>query len=161
MVFLLFDFYVALMDHPRSYIGQFKQYAFVWKPEFGQRRTEVYRSENIRYVEQQPASNITADEIIDRFVNVQCQQDIERYMYRKRLLTEFLEAADIETLRGAQETRNLVSMVLMDDRNDASGSRDNIMGRFRQHQDPLNARQFYNELSQPVNSGVSFVFWEC
>jgi hypothetical protein len=149
------------MDHPRSYIGQFKQYAFVWKPEFGQRQTDIYRSENGRYIEDFPGPDITKEDVIDMFVNVKCRRDIDRHMYRKRLLTGFLETADIKILTGPQETRDLKSMVFLDDRNDAGGSRDNRSGHFRQHQNPLNVRQFYNELSQPVYSEISFVLSEC
>ena len=60
------------MDQPRPYIGQFKQYAFVWKPEFGQRQTSqtgrAYTNENVSRVERMLGVKFTTAEVIETFV---------------------------------------------------------------------------------------------
>ena len=151
------------MDRTRSYLGNFKQYAFVWRPEFSERRTGVYPSENRIYVEQERRRELGAastrdsidtlskDDIIDRFVENQCQDDPDRYLYRNLQVAEFLEQADMDSLRrgNAREVSN--RKILLDDRNNSTVTRDALVGACRQSHGALNAHQLYNELRQPVS----------
>jgi len=152
------------MDYSRPYHGHFKQYAFVWKPIFSQRRTRNYPSEDRRYVERRvqfevatlptedPIHTMTTGVVVDRFVNNQCQDDLDRYSYRNIQVAEFLEAADMDSLRAPAATRHAsITKALIDDRNNGSVTRDNLAGNCRLSHGPINARQLYTELLKSVS----------
>ena len=86
----------ADVENLRPYSGNFKQYAFKWRAEFGQRHEDVYGApvEPDPYVERRLAT--TKEDIVDAFVSIQCQMDVERYSYRSRLLEGFLQLGDLE-----------------------------------------------------------------
>lgn len=57
------------MESSRAFSGQFKQYALVWRLEFGKRRTKNYHLDDTKYVEHNPAIWATTTEgIIESFV---------------------------------------------------------------------------------------------
>ena len=153
------------MDYQRVFHGQFKQHAFIWKPAFNQRQTDSYASENnpfvVRPVEDRSGatiardspSNISTEDVVDRFVNHQCEDDIDRYHYRNSQVSEFLKLGDINMLRSSNPNPKVSrSMALLDDRNNASVSRENMAGKFRLIRGPLNAHQLYIELQKHVSS---------
>ena len=104
------------MEISRPYLAHFKQHAFKWKEEFGKRHEGVYGSleESRRYVERQGEGAPSKEDIIDRFVHTQCQQDINRYLYRSLLLEGFLEPGDLEMIREPLPTENSTANVLME-----------------------------------------------
>ncbi|KAG4440135.1 hypothetical protein IFR05_004393 [Cadophora sp. M221] len=138
------------MDVSRSAHGQFKQLAFSWKSVFSQRRTNFYAVEDQRYVESFPDSaDLSTEEMVDRFVQNQCTHDLERYLYRKRHLSDFLELATMGPLEQILPQRSTLT-VLMDDRNDETVTRDSFTGNFRPSLGPLSAQRFYTELMRPA-----------
>jgi len=141
-----------MMENSRSYNGQFKQYAFAWRSAFSQRQTNLYKTEEQRYVSPyvEDGQELSTGDLIDGFVHIQCQHDIDRYMYRKLQLSEFLEAADLQTLRRESIPRTSRPKVLMDDRNNRTVTRDNLVGEYRRLDRPLTAQQFYSELLKAV-----------
>jgi hypothetical protein len=141
------------MENSRSYNGQFKQYAFAWRSAFSQRQTNLYRSEEQRYVSSfvEDGHELSTGDLIDGFVHIQCQHDIDRYMYRKLQLSEFLEAADLQTLRREPIARTSRPKVLVDDRNNRIVTRDNLVGKYRRSDGALTAQQFYSELLKAVS----------
>lgn len=142
------------MDQARPYVGHFKQYAFSWKPEFGQRQTQAYERENIRYVEQYQAPDFTTEEAIEQFVDNQCYEDINRYSYMSNLIKDFLNGADLDVLRQRNSHRQALPIMerkaLLDDRNDANGARNVSTGNFRPSKGGLTASELYYELKAPV-----------
>jgi hypothetical protein len=141
---------------------QFKQYAYVWKQDFGQRQTLAYSKGNMSFVEsihrpevseittEQVINTLTTEQIIDTFVNNQFHQDVPRYSYVEHLYEEFLRGVDFEVLKGRVPSTALEEAALLDDRNDAKGTRDIIPGYRRQSQGAMNAAQLYTKLLQPV-----------
>lgn len=154
------------MEDSRQFISQFKQHAFVWKSDFSRRHEELYigTEESSRLVEpiiiglpqqviQQPPP--TREEVIERFVDHQCEQEPNRYSYRTRLITKFLEDADFSILvpvaGGTVDQMKL--MALIDDRNDsrgARGARTIAAGEQRQPAGALDPQRFYMELLKQV-----------
>jgi hypothetical protein len=148
------------MDNLRPCSDNFKQYAFKWKAEFGERHEGVYDSpqEADRYVERQGAGAITKDDIIDAFVSAKCQQDVDRYSYRSRLLEEFLQLGDLQRIRQPPGTGTSTGQVLIDDRNDASASRDRTAGNLRRPREPLDSRGLYHELLKQVRILIALLY---
>jgi hypothetical protein len=146
------------MENSRPYTDNFKQHAFKWKAEFGQRHERVYSSpqEADRYVERQGAT--TKVDIIDAFVSTQCHRDVERYLYRSRLLEGFLQLGNLERIQEPHATGTSTAQVLIDDRNDASATRDSTGGNFRRPAGPLDSRSLYNELLRAVRIPTNSYF---
>jgi hypothetical protein len=140
------------MEQSRPYIGQFKQYAYVWKPKFGKRQERSYNDGNVSYVERLLGQQMTTEEVIQTFVDNQFHRDIPRYSYVKQLYDEFLVSVDLEVLKRSGSSPNLRKAALLDDRNDAKGSRDMVAGQRRLYQGAMNAAQLYTQLSQPVST---------
>ena len=144
------------MESIRPFTNNFKQYAFKWKAEFGQRHEGVYGlpQEADRYVERQVSA--TKEDMIDTFVSTQCQRDFDRYLYRTDLLAGFLESADLGFIRGDGDVVEIsTARALIDDRNDASGARNNIAGNRRRPLGALDSRGLYNELLRAVSNCTS------
>jgi hypothetical protein len=136
----------------QSITGPLNRYSFIWTPTFGVRQHLVYSGENEHFL---PATfpPSTTGEIIERFVGMGCGDDIDRYSSRTLLLRTFLEAADIEILRGPPgEEAVSKRMVLLDDRNNETASRLHPEGSCRPSLGLLSAQQLYTELSQQVIS---------
>ncbi|EHK97424.1 hypothetical protein M7I_6841 [Glarea lozoyensis 74030] len=146
---------------------QFKQYAYVWKPAFGQRQTLAYSKGNMSFVESihrpqvsgittgQVLNTLTTEQIIDTFVSNQFHQDVARYSYVEHLYEEFLRGVDFEVLKGKVPSTALGEAALLDDRNDAKGTRDIVSGYRRQSRGAMNAAQLYTTLLEPrVNTGT-------
>jgi len=149
------------MEISRGHVGQFKQYAFFWSPVFGQRRTANYDKEDRRYVErrlasivapatQDPIGELPTADVIDRFVNYQCQDDVHRYHHRNTQLVTFLAVAGMDELRGQATPRVSRPKILIDDRNNSTVTRESSAGSCRIALGPINARQLYEELLKPV-----------
>lgn len=168
------------MDGSRSYGGygssggHFKYYAYVWKRSFGERQSN-YDAEERRYIDTLPPEDfaLTAPEwlasqqriraqgrleaqmrlptwvFIDKFINNGCSDDIGRYLHRNTQLRRFLEDAEIQTLSTPAAPVSK-PMALLDDRNNDSVTRERLTGSCRPSTGPLNAHQFYLELSKEV-----------
>jgi hypothetical protein len=145
------------MENLRPNADNFKQYAFRWKAEFGERHELVYRSpqEADRYVERQGAT--IKEDIIDTFVNIQCLQDVERYLYRSRLLEGFLQLGDPEAIKTTSSGLS-TAKALIDDRNDASVTRDSTAGNVRQPSRALDPLGLYKGLFNAVRIHLSYGF---
>jgi hypothetical protein len=153
--------YDLSMENARPFTGHFKQYAFMWRPAFSQRQTRLYIREDQKYDEGALDPNATTEEIVDNFVYNRCQDDVDRYMYRKDKVGNFLIEADIEALRADVVTESVTTpKVLMDDRNNDSVTRRLVNGNCRESHGPLNAHQFYRELLREVSvlNCLSFSF---
>jgi len=160
------------MDSVHGYYAQFRQQAFIWRAAFSKRRTERYVSENTRHVlerlyisSQQTGGensidNISTEDVVQRFVNNKCHHDIDRYFYRTDRLASFLEAADMEGLRGPATPQVSRIKALIDDRNNATVTRDiaSFGGARRTSQGPHDARGLYSELLRPVRYLVALAF---
>ena len=155
------------MDYSRGYYERFTQQAFVWKAAFSKRRTERYISENARYVQytirsieeaarEDSIDTISTEDVVERFVNINCEVDVDRYLYRTEKLTNFLEAADMEDLRGLATPQVSKVKVLIDDRNNGIVTRDpkTFSGTSRTSQGPFDAQGLYSELLKPVRFPV-------
>ncbi|KAF4636197.1 hypothetical protein G7Y89_g1892 [Cudoniella acicularis] len=124
------------MEATRSYNGHYRQFAFLWRPAFGQRQKRLYRNENRKYVEQghdlnnpegnqtmahqSSGSHIATSEMIQRFINNRCSGDIDRHLHRKTQISSFLGAndnLDINILRSTQTFIVLEPKALLEDRN--------------------------------------------
>jgi hypothetical protein len=139
------------MEQGRSYISQFKQYAYAWKPEFGKRHERSYNDGNVSHVERLLGQQMTTEEVIQTFVENQFYRDMPRYSYVKQLYDEFLVDVNLEVLKGNGSSTVLRQAVLLDDRNDANGSGEVRIGQRRQYQGTMDAAQLYTQLSQPVS----------
>jgi hypothetical protein len=89
--------------------------------------------------------------VLERFVNNRYQHDVDRYLCRKLQMGRFLQAADIEVLRGPPQRSLSKAMALVDDRNNASVTRLQQAGNCRPFQGPLNAQELFAELSHDVS----------
>lgn len=141
------------MSQSWGYQGNFKQNAFVWRAEFGQRRTDLYYNESQRHVERQRRDSInpmSTSEIVLEFVENQCQGDPERYLYRTDQVALFLNRARMRHLRQVGASL-AVDKVLLDDRNNSNVDRYNLSGNRRPHQGPLTPQLFYAQLMQTVS----------
>jgi hypothetical protein len=151
------------MDSSKLYSAHFKHYAFIWRPAFTLRQAGVYPSENMPLVQRSnrfptgtappiPAAAplISTQDVVDGFVNNRCTDDEDRYLSRKLRMGRFLEAADLDTLRGDLEETVSRPMALMDDRNNESVTRVRLAGNCRQPLGPLSAQGLFRELSQAV-----------
>jgi len=140
----------------------------MWKAAFSKRRTARYTSENTRYVQRTIRSleeptredsidTISTEDVVDRFVNINCGDDVDRYFYRSGKLANFLEAANMEDLRRPASPQVSKIMVLIDDRNNAIVTRelDTFGGNRRTPRGPFDARQLYSYLLKPVRYLVS------
>jgi hypothetical protein len=154
------------MEYQRGYYSQFKQYAFLWKPAFAQRHTDVYANENVpfvaRPVEDPSGATITGDDrnidtistedVVENFVNNDCDDDIDRYQYRNSQVSDFLEMGNMNILRSPiQSVEVSRPMALLDDRNNGNVSRENMAGNLRLNLGPLSAHQLFMELRKHVS----------
>jgi hypothetical protein len=123
-----------------------------WNPVFSQRREAIYsREANLAiYDEFGASSSLTTQETITRFLNYRCDGNAERYLYRNLQISNFLKGLDVECLLQGSFSDVTSPLVLMDDRNNASSSSDNLGGNYRLSKGPLNAHQFYRELRKNV-----------
>ena len=151
------------MDNSRLHNGYSKRYAFIWQPTFSQRQTKLYPAENEKRVQKilyptesstfvptsAPVSNADVEE---RFVTNRYQHDVDRYLCRKLQIGRFIQAADIEILRGPPHRSLSKPMALVDDRNNASVTRLQQTGNCRTFRGPLNAQQLFSALSEEVSS---------
>jgi hypothetical protein len=148
------------MEGSRFYSNSFKNYAFIWKEAFNQRQTKVYPRENST---QMGNRNLEYDtqEIIEIFVNHGCMDDVDRYLSRALQVGNFISSANIDTLRGPPSAAVSEPMVLIDDRNNESVTREHLTGNCRPSRGPLNAHQLYAELTQQVRLHSSFSTASC
>ena len=137
------------MEGSRLYSSSFKNYAFIWKGTFNQRQTNIYRRENSIHL---PNRNLeySTEEIIERFVNNGCMDDVDRHLSRALQVGNFISSANIDKLRGALSAAVSEPMVLIDDRNNETVTREHLTGNCRPPRGPLNAHQLYAELTQQV-----------
>jgi len=149
------------MDGSRLHSCQSRRYAFTWHPIFSQRQTKRYPAENkhrVQKVYYPPNSSIPVptltpvsnNDIEELFVCNKYQHDVNRYLCRKLQIGRFLQAADIEILRGPPQRSLSKPKALLDDRNNASVTRLHQAGNCRPFRGPLNPQQLFLELSQDV-----------
>jgi len=152
------------MDGPRYNNGNFKRYAFTWRPAFTQRQTPVPTSEHhpplvereIRYPPgigphiAPRSALLSTEEIVDKFVTNKCIEDPDRYMSRTLQIGTFLKGANIDNLRADPTGAVSKPMVLIDDRNNENVTRVNLNGNCRPSQGPLSAHGLFAELSRSV-----------
>lgn len=146
------------MDGPRYYNGHTKHYAFT------QRQTPVPTSEHhpplvereIRYPPgigphiAPRSALLSTEEIVDRFVDNKCIEDLDQYLSRTLQIRTFLKGANIDTLRADPTGSVSKPMALIDDRNNENVTRVNLNGRCRPSQGPLSAHGLFAELSRSV-----------
>lgn len=166
------------MEYARALQGHFKQHAFVWRSDFGQRQPlKVYQGDDRKYVEYveyvesrvadasggpvasaDTVDTISTNHVIDRFVNNHCQEDIDRYLYKSRQVEQFLGGANMESLRASRMTHQVSKkLVLLDDRNNSNVTREELSGDCRPFLGPLNAHQLYSELLKTVSQTCGFL----
>jgi hypothetical protein len=133
------------MEGSRLYSSSFKDYAFIWKETFSQRQIKVYPTENSTHM-----PNTDTEEITERFVNHGCMDDVDRHLSRALQVGNFISSANIDKLRGALSAAVSEPMVLIDDRNNETVTREHLTGNCRPPRGPLNAHQLYAELTQQV-----------
>ena len=149
------------MDSSRLHSSQSRRHAFIWQPTFSQRQTKSYPAENKHRVQRvfyPPNSSVPVPtsvpvsngDIEERFVNNKYQHDVDRYLCRKLQIGRFLQAANIEVLRGTPQQLLSKPKVLLDDRNNASVTRLQQAGNCRPFRGPLNVQELFIELSQDV-----------
>lgn len=94
---------------------------------------------------------MSTEDVIDRFLDNQCADDPDRYLYRNPQVARFLEQASMDVLRGPEAPEVSTVKIAMDDGNNSNVTRGQIIGKRRQFQGGLNAQQLYNELLKPVS----------
>lgn len=152
---------ITIMDSSRIMSGPSKRHTFVWPPAFSQRQTKLYPAENVFRVQKimyPPESSVplptpvpvSNEDIEERFVNNRHQHDVHRYLCRKLQIGNFLQAADIGTLRGPPQRSLAKQNALLDDRNSETVTRLQPAGNCRPFRGPLSAQELFVELSQDV-----------
>ena len=130
--------------------GRHFKYAYAWNKAFSQRQGKLYHLENKPLV---PDGNTTAttEQILDRFILNRCTYDVHRFLSRNVQIRNFLQSAEIDDLRSPSSSTVLRRMILLDERNNESVTRLNVLGTCKTRATPIDARELYRLLSQMVS----------